>query len=64
MESLRVLSRPQLKILSALATDLMAAGILSVLGTRDVKTLLTSALFVMILLYIVNGAENIIEENI
>jgi len=64
MESLRVLSRAQLKIISAVSTDLAAAGILTVFGTRDAKTLLASALFVTIMLYIANQSENIIEETV
>lgn len=61
MEAMRVLTKPQLKVISAVCTDLAVVTLVTMIGTRDQETLFTNAIYTILLVYLALSAEKIIE---
>lgn len=61
MVDLSSLTRPQLRVLSAMAADFAVVWLAALFTARDIKTLLTNAVFAIVSVYLALNAEKVIE---
>lgn len=62
MNYLEILTKSQLRVLSAVATNLAAAWLVTLLGTKDVLTLLSNAVFAIVCIVVALNAESLIDQ--